>query len=186
MKKKISAEKANVNINAHAKEKGLKVEKSNHSRGGLTESVSLQRTNNIDIKNVPIVESRFFGTATNVEDYLKQIRKNGYTTVVKQATHKADFVGRPPLILGGNPATGGDCWFCYSHSSYYGGVPEEFLKDKNNEYILDKNRKKIKNPEYKEYTDKWGEPTEDNKSNLSLPKEVILDENDNIQFKGEK
>ncbi len=123
---------------------------------------------------------RFFGTATNVEDYLKQIRKNGYTTVVKQATHKADFVGRPPLILGGNPATGGDCWFCYSHSSYYGEIPEEFLKDdKGKEIVI--NGEKIKNPEYKEYIEKWGEPDE-NKTNNSLPKEVIL-ENGKIKFR---
>ncbi|MDG6881138.1 Uncharacterised protein [Phocoenobacter uteri] len=89
--------------------------------------MSLQRTNNVGITNVPIVESRFFGTATNVEDYLKQVGKNGYDTIVKQATHKADFVGRPPLILGGNPATGGDCWWCYSHSSYYGEVSEPII-----------------------------------------------------------
>ncbi len=184
-----NAEKTNVAINTYAKEKGLKVEKSNHSRGGITESVSLQRTNNMGITNVPIVESRFFGTATNVEDYLKQIRENGYdTTTVKQATHQADPVGRPPIILGGNSATGGDCWWCYSHSSYYGEVPEEFLKHTDNTPKLDENGEKIKNPEYEKYTQIWGEPKTDTDGkpiNSSLPKEVIL-ENNKIKFKGGK
>ncbi|MDG6881141.1 hypothetical protein A6A21_01070 [Phocoenobacter uteri] len=173
-----NAEKTNVAINHYAKGRGLKLEKSNHSRGGLTESVSLQRTNNVGITNVPIVESRFFGTATNVEDYLKQVGKNGYETTVKQATHKADFVGRP---LGFNPATGGDCWWCYSHSSYYGEVPEKKIENDRKE--------KINNPEYERYIKIWGKPTigkNGNPVNLSLPKEVIGDKNDSIKFKGDK
>ena len=183
-----NAEKANVAINSYAKDNGIKLEKSNHSRGGLTESVSLQRTNNNGIKGVPIVESRFFGTAANVEDYIKQTKENGYETTVKQATHKADFVGRPPLILGGNPATGGDCWLCYSHSGYYGEVPSEYLKNADDTYRLDSNGKEIENPEYEKYVDKWGEVEKDkngNFINLSLPKEVIL-ENGKINFKGEE
>lgn len=158
----------------------------------------LQRTNNIDIKNVPIVESRFFGTATNVEDYLKQIRENGYNTTVKQATHHTDFVGRTPLllgrtkyILGGNEPTGGieDKWFLYSHSSYYGEVPDKFLRNPDNTPKLDKHGEKRTNPEYEDYVKKWGKPKKDDNGNWinqSLPKEVILDKNDRIKFKGEK
>ena len=62
--------------------------------------------------------------APNVQDYADQLAKNGYTYVgidkdgnevvyqsgAYSAVHKADFVGRPPIILGGNPATGGE--FC--------------------------------------------------------------------------
>ena len=90
--------------------------------------------------------------------------------------------------MGGNPATGGDCWLCYSHSSYYGEVPSEYLKNADDTYRLDSNGKEIENPEYEKYVDKWGEVEKDkngNFINLSLPKEVNL-ENGKINFKGEE
>lgn len=116
-----------------------------------------------------------------MENYLKQIRKNGYNTKVKQATHQADFVGRPPLLLGGNSSTGGACWFCYSHSSYYGEVPEKYLKDENG-YKIDKrgNRvsKEVENPYLDDFYKKWKDKNNDNenRSNPSLP---ILIQSDN-------
>lgn len=52
--------------------------------------------------------------------------------------HKADFVGRPPIILGGNPETGGECFKCYSHSSYYAEVPTQYLMDSTRTNYVDK------------------------------------------------
>lgn len=81
-----------------------------------------------------------------------QLAKNGYTYTVTDeesnevtyqsgaysAVHKADFVGRPPIILGGNPATGGECIKCYSHSSYYAEVPTQYLMDSTRTNYVDK------------------------------------------------
>ena len=189
------AEKTNVFLNQYAKNHGIKMESSNHSRGGITESVSLQYTNNqLNIKGIPLEKVRFYGTATNVADYISQTEKNGYVdedgiqTTVSSAVHNADFVGRPPFILGGNPPTGGDCIKCYAHSSYYAWVPQEYLQDASGVDITDANGQKIKNPEYQKYTNIWGEPPKDQYGNLvkdqygkpfnaSAPKITIYDKN---------
>ena len=113
--------------------------------------------------------------ATNVQDYADQLAKNGYTYVgidkdgnevvyqsgAYSAVHKADFVGRPPIILGGNPATGGECWACYSHSSYYAEIPERYLMNNQGQYINTNNRvvtekQRVETDSYREYIKIWG------------------------------
>lgn len=86
--------------------------------------------------NIPIRKSRFYGTATNVEAYANQLKRNGYRYTTKDgktyqsgaysAVHKADFVGNKWLLglVGSNEVTGGDCWSCYSHSSYFAEAPD--------------------------------------------------------------
>ena len=181
-----NSEKLNQDIYLDAMDKGLQIDTSNHSRGGLTGSVALKDLNNNQgVTQVPIRQSRFYGTATNVQDYADQLAKNGYTYVgidkdgnevvyqsgAYSAVHKADFVGRPPIILGGNPATGGDCWACYSHSSYYAEIPERYLMNNQGQYINTNNRvvtekQRVETDSYREYIKIWGVP---NEKNLSAP-----------------
>lgn len=104
--------------------------------------------------HIPILQSRFYGTATNVQAYANQLRRNGYSYQDKDgntyqsgaysAVHKADAVGNKwGLGLGGsNDTTGGACWLCYSHSSYYGEVPDPILHKE----------------AYKEFERIWGKP----------------------------
>ena len=181
-----NSEKLNQDIYLEALEKGLQIDTSNHSRGGLTGSVALKDLNNNQgVTQVPICQSRFYGTATNVQDYADQLAKNGYTYVgidkdgnevvyqsgAYSAVHKADFVGRPPLILGGNPATGGECWGCYSHSSYFAEIPSQYLRDNQGQYVNTNGRvvtvkERVVTDEYIEYEKIWGTP---NQTNLSAP-----------------
>lgn len=171
---------------------------------GLTASVALQDLNNNQgVLGVPIEKSRFYGTATNVEDYAKQLEKNGfkyldlgisyengeikfdpniYQSGTYSAVHKADFVGRPPFILGGNPATGGNCWLCYSHSSYFAEIPNKYLVDSNGNIIRDNTGQPIKNSLYDDYVKKWGEPTNNDSTNHSLPKIVNTKENEEVKY----
>ena len=133
-----------------------------------------------------IRQPRFYGTATNVQDYADQLAKNGYTYVgidkdgnettyqngAYSAVHKADFVGRPPIILGGNPATGGECWGCYSHSSYFAEIPNEYLTNSQGQYINNKGKvvpedQKVGNPDFEKFLDIWGEPKDN--INPSIP-----------------
>ncbi|MDG6881149.1 Filamentous hemagglutinin [Phocoenobacter uteri] len=189
-----SAEKMNIKIYDYAKQNNYQLDLNNHSRGGLTASVALQKANRDGLKEIPIRESRFFGTATNVQDYSNQLANvNKYTHTVQNtdgttsqqgsqvlsAVHYTDFVGRTPLIgfrskylVGGNKPTGGveDKWFLYSHSSYVGEVPTENLIDDNGRFIDEKgNRvsKKINNPYRKEFKEVWS--LDENNKNLSLP-----------------
>lgn len=63
------------------------------------------------------------------------------------------------------------------------------MKNANYTPKLDSHGKKIRNPEYDKYVEKWGKPSKDDNGNWinqSLPKKVILDEGNNIQFKGGK
>jgi len=181
-----NSEKLNQDIYLDAMDKGLQIDTSNHSRGGLTGSVALKDLNNNQgVTQVPIRQSRFYGTATNVQDYADQLAENGYTYVgidkdgnevvyqsgAYSAVHKADFVGRPPIILGGNPATGGECWACYSHSSYYAEIPERYLMNNQGQYINTNNRvvtekQRVETDSYREYIKIWGVP---NEKNLSAP-----------------
>ncbi|QPB43226.1 hypothetical protein [Rodentibacter haemolyticus] len=75
--------------------------------------------------------------------------------------------------------TGGACGeLCYSHSGYYGKVPDEFLKGDNNQPLLDQNGKEIENQEYKDYVRLWGKPQKDQNGNLintSAPNILIRD-----------
>ncbi|MFZ7282824.1 hypothetical protein ACLSZW_03930 [Avibacterium avium] len=123
--------------------------------------------------NIPIRKSRFYGTATNVQAYSNQLQRNGYSSGedgktyqsgAYSAVHKADFVGNKwgLGLVGNNEVTGGNCWICYSHSSYFAEVPDET--------IIDSHGNTIKNPAYKDFSEKWGEIDLKNPINSSLPK----------------
>ncbi|QLB12866.1 hypothetical protein EV697_1084 [Bisgaardia hudsonensis] len=181
-----SAEKMNIKIYDYAKQNNYQLDLNNHSRGGLTASVALQRANREGLTGIPIRESRFFGTATHVQDYADQLaNRNGlykYTDIngkeweglskAKSAVHQADFVGNKWNLglMGFNKTTGGACLYCYSHSSYMGEVPIENLIDDDG-YYIDKNGTRITdpitNPYLKEFNEKWG--NDKNSGNPSLP-----------------
>ncbi|WP_386695907.1 hemagglutinin repeat-containing protein [Lonepinella sp. MS14435] len=190
-----NAEKTNVVLNEHGAINNVKLEKSNHSRGTLTESVSLQYTND-HFKDeigkpiaIPLEKVRFVGGAANAERYYGVLENNNYTnkngvfTTFGQATHELDFVGVP---IGENSATGGACkGLCYSHSGYYGQVPNEFLQNQYGNDLLDKNGNGIKNLEYGKYTKLWGEPRKDQNGtsiNDSAPKILVRDQDGNFHL----
>lgn len=72
--------------------------------------------------------------------------------------------------MGFNDTTGGNCIFCYSHSSYFAELPERFLKNDKGQYIdlkgnvVAKNNK-IENEYLKEFDKIWSYEN----NNLSLP-----------------
>ena len=193
-----TAEKANVKLYQYAKDNKYQIDLSNHSRGGLTASVALQYANRNGLTHIPIRQSRFYGTATNVQDYANQLahvngsyryldKNNQEKTsngTVKSAVHYTDFVGRTPLIglrskyiVGGNEPTGGveNTWFTYSHSSYFAERPSEYLinedgKPINNKGIVVAKESAIANEYWEEFKEKW-QPTKNN-PNPSLPIEV--------------
>lgn len=177
-----NAEKTNIELYKYAKDQGYLLDLNNHSRGGLTASVAIQNANRNGVTEIPLNQVRFYGTATNVQDYSDWLSTNNKfvipnstnSTGVYSAVHQADFVGRPPLILGGNPSSGGTCWLCYSHSSYSAEIPSQFLVNNNGEFINNKGEVVSKNEPFqnKYYTDYlkiWGNS---NSQNLSLPKLV--------------
>ncbi|WP_192879077.1 hemagglutinin repeat-containing protein, partial [Haemophilus haemolyticus] len=193
-----TAEKANVKLYQYAKDNKYQIDLSNHSRGGLTASVALQYANRNGLTNITIRESRFYGTATNVQDYANQLahvngsyryldKNNQEKTsngTVKSAVHYTDFVGRTPLIglrskyiVGGNEPTGGveNTWFTYSHSSYFAEVPNPHLINEQGQYINDKGivvseDNKATNKYSAEFNKKWV-PINEN-DNPSLPQIV--------------
>lgn len=174
-----NAEKTNIELYKYAQDEGYLLDINNHSRGGLTASVAIQNANRNRLTEIPLNQVRFYGTATNVQDYSDWLISNNKfvipnstnSTGVYSAVHQADFVGRPPLILGGNSSSGGTCWLCYSHSSYSAEKPSEYLVNNNGQFIDKKGivvpeTKKVKNEYYEEYSEKWGDS---NSKNLSLP-----------------
>ncbi|BAP36441.1 hypothetical protein AS4_15010 [Acinetobacter guillouiae] len=174
-----NAEKTNIELYKYAKDQGYLLDLSNHSRGGLTTSVAIQNANRNGLTAIPLNQVRFYGTATNVQDYSDWLISNNKflipnstnSTGVYSAVHQADFVGRPPLILGGNPSSGGTCWLCYSHSSYSAEIPSQFLVNGKGEYIDGKGKivskkDRVTNDYFDEYKQKWGNK---NSTNLSLP-----------------
>ena len=185
-----TAEKANVKLYNYAKQNGYQIDLSNHSRGGLTASVALQYANRNGLTNIPIRESRFFGTATNVQSYKNNLVENngGYIykdkngiwqssngTEVKSAVHKSDFVGNKWNLglTGFNDTTGGACLLCYSHSSYYAEIPSEKLVDDNGNPIdlrgiIVPESNQAKNKYLKDFKNIWGSAD----INLSLPKVI--------------
>ena len=75
-------------------------------------------------------------------DYADVLQKNGYTYTGADGktynsgsysiVHDKDFVGNKwiPFLLGTNDTTQGTCkGFCYSHSSYFAEVPEQYQRD---------------------------------------------------------
>ncbi|HGI8284062.1 TPA: hemagglutinin repeat-containing protein, partial [Neisseria meningitidis] len=131
---KTNSEKLNQDIYREVQkmDNGWSVDTSNHSRGGITASVSLKDWVNNKEQNgiAPIRKARFYGTATNVKnDYADVLQKNGYTYTgadgktynsgAYSIVHDKDFVGNKwiPFLLGTNNTTQGACkGLCYSHS----------------------------------------------------------------------
>lgn len=191
-----NAEKTNIELYKYAKDQGYLLDLSNHSRGGLTTSVAIQNANRNGLTAIPLNQVRFYGTATNVQDYSDWLISNNKflipnstnSTGVYSAVHQADFVGRPPLILGGNPSSGGTCWLCYSHSSYSAEIPSKYLINSKGHYIDQKGEvvskdNRVDNEYFNEYKEKWGDTGFKNFSLPSLvpsknPKEVIKYEKD--------
>ena len=145
----------------------LELDLNSHSRGGLTSSVALQDlNNNQNILGIPIRQSRFYGTATHVQDYANQLLTNGYISTdgyyssAYSAVHESDPVGSVLGILGGNQRLEGNCFWCYSHSSYFAEIPPK-------QVVV--NGKLQDNELYKDYVKKWGEVDANNPVNKSTP-----------------
>ncbi|STO92934.1 filamentous hemagglutinin outer membrane protein [Haemophilus pittmaniae] len=183
-----NAEKANDVIYRHAAQNNVKLEQSNHSRGSLTGSVSLQYTNRKYLDKdgkpipVPLEKVRLVGAAANAERFYEVLERNNYvnengiSTTLGQASHNQDFVTIP---VGGNKATGGNCnGLCYSHSGYYGKVPKKELVDREGNIILNNDGNPVINPEYREYMRLWG----DDKSNYSAPNILVKDKDGNFHY----
>ncbi|XDZ50095.1 hemagglutinin repeat-containing protein [Neisseriaceae bacterium CLB008] len=162
-----NSQQANLDLLQWAQINQYVIDTSNHSRGGLTASISSQAFINKGYGVLPINQARFYGTATNVQDYANLLAKNG-SGQAYSAVHETDFVGRSPLIAlrskyvtGGNPPTGGiyQPWF-YSHSSYFYEMPPEKI-------II--NGKIQENPLYKEYISAWGNDPDASKPKLVKP-----------------
>ena len=111
----------------------------------------------LGITDIPINQSRFYGTATNVQDYANQLVVNGQGEAYS-AVHATDFVGRTPLLLfrskyivGGNEPTGGYDTnpFFYSHASYYYEMPPKEIVV--NGEILDNTEERNK------FIEAWGD-----------------------------
>lgn len=180
-----SAQKANLELNQYAESKGYKIDSNNHSRGGLTRSVSDKYSVRHNLPT-PYNNVQFFGSAANVDDYTNYMNEYGRKDFnISATTHYTDFVGRTPLvalrskhIVGGNEPTGGveDKWFLYSHSSYFAEKPTPYLvnehgfyMDKNGDLIKDNSGnpikmteqnkayypEKAKNPYLQDFNDKW-------------------------------
>lgn len=154
--------------------------------------MALQYANRKGLTAIPIRESRFYGTATNVQDYKDYTQKYDKDFTVKAATHYTDFVSRTPLvglrskyIVGGNKPTGGveDRWFLYSHSSYFAEKPQKYLKDNQGKWIDENgNRvdKPVKNPYLKHFNERWTYGVNHNQvsgDNPSLP--VVVEPSNN-------
>nr|WP_218966490.1 hemagglutinin repeat-containing protein [Snodgrassella alvi] len=183
-----NSEKANIEIYKHVKDKGYLLDISSHSRGGLTASNALQNANRNGLTGIPIREARFFGTATYVPDYANQLVLNGFEgSQASSAVHYSDFVGRSPLAflrtwftMGGNSPTGGveDKWFMYSHSSYFGEIPNQKLIDEKGRNI-DANgnltgERKNENPYFKDFNDKWIDGPNHNLNKINPSKPILV------------
>ncbi|MBQ9259391.1 MAG: hemagglutinin repeat-containing protein [Neisseriaceae bacterium] len=173
---KTNSEELNQEIYQQAKDMGYMIDTSNHSRGGITASVALKDwvRQHKDEKDgaAPIRKARFYGTATNVQnDYADVLQKNGYTyqgadgqtynSGAYSIVHKMDFVGNKwiPFLLGNNETSPyNNCkGVCYSHSSYFAEVPEQYERDKNGQIVI-KNGNPVVTKDWEDYTQKWGKP----------------------------
>ena len=127
-------------------------------------------------------------------DYADVLQKNGYkytgadgqtyNSGAYSIVHKTDFVGNkwgmiiPPFFLLGNNKVSeyNNCTgYCYSHSSYFAEVPEQYQKDKNGN-IVEKNGEPVLTEAWKDYTEKWGVPKMGNDGkyiNHAVPKLVV-------------
>ena len=122
-------------------------------------------------------------------EYADVLQKNGYiyqgadgqtyNSGAYSIVHKMDFVGNKwiPFLLGNNETSPyNNCkGVCYSHSSYFAEVPEQYQKDKNGNIIVGKDNKPLETENWKDYTRIWGIPAKDENGkyiNKYIPKLV--------------
>ncbi|WP_411155842.1 hemagglutinin, partial [Neisseria meningitidis] len=97
-----------------------------------------------------------------------------YNSGAYSIVHDKDFVGNKwiPFLLGNNETTKGACkGFCYSHSSYFAEVPEQYQRDASGEYVI-RDGKKVETEAWKDYKSIWGEPTEKDENGKYINKYI--------------
>ena len=112
------------------------------------------------------------------------LQKNGYTYTGADGktynsgsysiVHDKDFVGNKwiPFLLGTNNTTQGACkGLCYSHSSYFAEVPEQYQRDASGEYVI-RDGQKVETEAWKDYKSIWGEPTEKDENGKYINKYI--------------
>ena len=76
------------------------------------------------------------------------------------------------FLLGNNETTKGACRiFCYSHSSYFAEVPEQYQRDASGEYVI-RDGKKVETEAWKDYKLIWSEPTEKDENGKYINKYI--------------
>jgi len=127
------------------------------------------------------------GQAFKENDYIN--RENNNTELTGEGSPKHllahTILGAAVSYATGNDAlTGGNCWACYSHSSYYVEIPSQHLVNSQGQYIYNAGRvvpenQKVGNPNFEKFLDIWGEPKDN--INPSIP---VLVKPKNSQLKG--
>ena len=191
-----NAEKTNAELKMLAKKTNTLIDTNDHSRGSMTEKVSLAYLQNVlGITGIPIEKTKFLGPAAHAPGYFKMLSKNGYvdeygiSSSFFMGNHNTDFVGR---LVGLNPATAGECkgnplGACYSHSSYNGAYYlEPNLTDPfGQEYFDKKTDKPIPNPEFQKIEDTVVKPQKDENGlylNPTLAQAYVIGEDGNIRL----
>ena len=191
-----NAEKTNAELKMLAKKTNTLIDTNDHSRGSMTEKVSLAYLQNVlGITGIPIEKTKFLGPAAHAPGYFKMLSKNGYvdeygiSSSFFMGNHNTDFVGR---LVGLNPATAGECkgnplGACYSHSSYNGAYYlEPYLTDPFGQYYIDKNtRDYIPNPEFQKIDKTVIKPQKDENGlypNPTLAQAYVIGEDGNIRL----
>ena len=190
-----NAEKTNAELKMLAKKTNTLIDTNDHSRGSMTEKVSLAYLQNVlGITGIPIEKTKFLGPAAHAPGYFKMLSKNGYvdeygiSSSFFMANHNTDFVGR---LVGFNFATAGTCignpfGSCYSHSSYNGNYYlEPYLTDLfGQDYIDQYTRQPIPNPEFKQIVDTVQKLYQDENGlypNPTLARSMLIGKDGNIR-----
>lgn len=144
-----NAQKTNAILKQLAKETGTEIMGNNHSRGSMTDKISMAYLKNKkNVTNVPIAATKLLGPAANLIGLFAMLQDNGWvdkdgiSSTLFLSNHNTDFVGR---LVGMNLKTAGECrgnpfGSCYSHSSYNGHYYlNEYLQDENGREYIDRN-----------------------------------------------
>ena len=192
-----NAQKTNAILKQLAKETGTEIMGNNHSRGSMTDKISMAYLKNKkNVTNVPIAATKVLGPAANQIGAFALLQKNGrvdedgISSTLFLSNLNTDFVGR---LVGMNLKTAGECrgnpfGSCYSHSSYNGHYYlEEYLKDENgNEYIDRNTGKPITNPEFDKIEKSVGGNIKRDENgrliNPTLAQAYVIDANGNINL----
>lgn len=164
-----------------------------HSRGTMVEKIMVRHLQNLGITDLPVRKQTYIGAAVHISGRLDDIRKNNYvdsegiSPTLLTSGNVTDFVH---FLVGANPTNGGlgEGFFLtdgYSHSGYTGDeeAPTKFIQDDAGNEILF-NNEKIINPLYEEYIKIWPKPTDNDKTNASLPVATVKGANGDIYFVG--